>query len=171
MYSPAVPTSLHQSPTGFEATGIVRHLDDQCIGCSYCILKCPYDVPKYNQRLGIVRKCDMCHGRLAVGEAPACVQACPTSAIRIVHVPAAEKVDTSDFLSVAPDPAYTKPTTRYVTNRKFPDVLVAADADNLRPQHAHWPLVVMLTLMPFAIGANVVAAFHLPGISDFKFQI
>ena len=27
-------------------TGIVRHLDDQCIGCSYCILKCPYDVPK-----------------------------------------------------------------------------------------------------------------------------
>ncbi|HKB90561.1 MAG TPA: 4Fe-4S dicluster domain-containing protein, partial [Opitutaceae bacterium] len=40
-------------------TGIVRHLDDQCIGCSYCVLKCPYDVPKYNERLGIVRKCDM----------------------------------------------------------------------------------------------------------------
>ena len=29
-------------------TGIVSHLDDQCIGCSYCILKCPYDVPKFN---------------------------------------------------------------------------------------------------------------------------
>lgn len=67
-------------------TGIVRHLDDQCIGCSYCILKCPYDVPKFNARLGIVRKCDMCHQRLAVGEAPACVQACPTHAIRIVTV-------------------------------------------------------------------------------------
>ncbi|HLP09723.1 MAG TPA: DmsC/YnfH family molybdoenzyme membrane anchor subunit [Opitutaceae bacterium] len=65
-------------------TGIVRHLDDQCIGCSYCILKCPYDVPKFNARLGIVRKCDMCHQRLAVGEAPACAQACPTQAIRIV---------------------------------------------------------------------------------------
>ncbi|HEX2101184.1 MAG TPA: 4Fe-4S dicluster domain-containing protein, partial [Candidatus Synoicihabitans sp.] len=67
-------------------TGIVRHLDDQCIGCSYCILKCPYDVPKYSERLGIVRKCDMCHNRLAAGEAPACVQACPTHAIRIVKV-------------------------------------------------------------------------------------
>ncbi|MFH1497689.1 MAG: DmsC/YnfH family molybdoenzyme membrane anchor subunit [Verrucomicrobiota bacterium] len=67
-------------------TGIVRHLDDQCIGCSYCVLKCPYDVPKYNERLGIVRKCDLCHGRLAEGEAPACVQACPTHAIRIVTV-------------------------------------------------------------------------------------
>ena len=31
-------------------TGIVRHLDDQCIGCSYCILKCPYDVPKYSKK-------------------------------------------------------------------------------------------------------------------------
>jgi Fe-S-cluster-containing dehydrogenase component len=64
-------------------TGIVRHLDDQCIGCQYCVLKCPYDVPKYSKKRGIVRKCDMCQSRLAVGEAPACVQACPNEAIRI----------------------------------------------------------------------------------------
>ena len=55
-------------------TGIVRHLDDQCIGCQYCVFMCPYDVPQYNASKGIVRKCDMCHDRLAVGEAPACVQ-------------------------------------------------------------------------------------------------
>lgn len=71
-------------------TGIVRHLDDQCIGCQYCIMKCPYDVPKYSERLGIVRKCDMCANRLAVGEAPACVQACPNEAIRIAVVDIAE---------------------------------------------------------------------------------
>ncbi len=64
-------------------TGIVRHLDDQCIGCQYCVLKCPYEVPKYSEKRGIVRKCDMCSQRLAVGEAPACVQACPNEAIRI----------------------------------------------------------------------------------------
>ena len=64
-------------------TGIVRHLDDQCIGCQYCILKCPYDVPQYSARRGIVRKCDMCHARLASDEAPACVQACPSAAISI----------------------------------------------------------------------------------------
>src|ERR1041385_2200027 len=47
-------------------TGIVKHLDDQCIGCSYCILKCPYDVPKYSAERGIVRKCDMCSSRLEI---------------------------------------------------------------------------------------------------------
>src|SRR5579863_897739 len=59
-------------------TGIVRHLDDQCIGCHYCVMKCPYDVPKYSVKRGIVRKCDMCSSRLSQGEAPACVQACPS---------------------------------------------------------------------------------------------
>jgi formate dehydrogenase iron-sulfur subunit len=67
-------------------TGIVRHLDDQCIGCQYCVMKCPYEVPQYSERLGIVRKCDMCVDRLAVGEAPACVQACPNEAITITLV-------------------------------------------------------------------------------------
>jgi len=67
-------------------TGIVRHLDDQCIGCQYCVLKCPYDVPKYLPARGIVRKCDMCSQRLLAGEAPACVQACPSEAIRITVV-------------------------------------------------------------------------------------
>src|SRR5689334_8346580 len=94
-------------------TGIVRHLDDQCIGCQYCVLKCPYDVPKYSPRRGIVRKCDMCHGRLAVGEAPACVQACPSEAISIQLVASAEverncAVPGTQMLPGAFESAYTK---------------------------------------------------------------
>jgi Fe-S-cluster-containing dehydrogenase component/DMSO reductase anchor subunit len=142
-------------------TGIVRHLDDQCIGCQYCILKCPYDVPKYNERLGIVRKCDMCHQRLGEGEAPACAQACPTHAIKIIKVPvagigtASSRVDTSAFLPAAPDPSYTQPTTRYVSKRPQPIDARAADAAVLRPQPPHWPLVALLMLMPMAIGCGV----------------
>jgi formate dehydrogenase iron-sulfur subunit len=139
-------------------TGIVRHLDDQCIGCQYCILKCPYDAPKYNARLGIVRKCDMCHSRLAEGEAPACAQACPTHAIRIVTVPAPASAAAGAFLPSAPNPDYTQPTTRYLTSRPLPDNLVAADAASLRPQPPHWPLALMLTLMPMAVGCSIVAA-------------
>jgi formate dehydrogenase iron-sulfur subunit len=142
-------------------TGIVRHLDDQCIGCQYCILKCPYDVPKYNERLGIVRKCDMCHQRLGAGEAPACAQACPTHAITIVKVSVSgaattsPRVDTSHFLAAAPDPSYTQPTTRYVSKRRQPIDTLAADATVLRPQPPHWPLVALLMLMPMAVGCGV----------------
>jgi Fe-S-cluster-containing dehydrogenase component/DMSO reductase anchor subunit len=160
-------------------TGIVRHLDDQCIGCQYCILKCPYDVPKYNERLGIVRKCDMCHSRLAVGEAPACVQACPTQAIKIVTVQThltrsdssvaqhstltSQLVPnphlTAHFLPGAPSPEYTQPTTRYLSSKPLPAEIAAADAATLRPQHPHWPLVFMLTLMPMAVGCFSLAYF------------
>ncbi len=166
-------------------TGIVVHLDDQCIGCSYCVLKCPYDVPKFSERLGIVRKCDMCHNRLAAGEAPACVQACPTEAIRIVTVivtpPQNRKPETGDrkdlhsdisglrspvsgftFLPGAPDPSYTRPTTRYISKRPLPTTITAADAHTLRPQPPHWPLVIMLTLLPLAVGLSVLAAFLPP---------
>jgi len=136
-------------------TGIVRHLDDQCIGCQYCVLKCPYDVPKYNERLGIVRKCDMCHGRLAVGEAPACAQACPTHAIRIVTV-ASESAGT-DFLAAAPSADYTHPTTSYVSRRALPDNAIAADAATLHVQHAHAPLAVMLTFTQLAVGLLATA--------------
>jgi Fe-S-cluster-containing dehydrogenase component/DMSO reductase anchor subunit len=140
-------------------TGIVRHLDDQCIGCQYCILACPYDVPKYNATRGIVRKCDMCSNRLAVGEAPACVQSCPNSAIRITTVSrqaTAENCETGAFLPGAPDPQYTQPTTHYKTNRVFPRNTLPADYYSVQPEHAHWPLVAMLVLTQLSVGAFLI---------------
>jgi formate dehydrogenase iron-sulfur subunit len=137
-------------------TGIVRHLDDQCIGCQYCILKCPYDVPKYSYAKGIVRKCDMCHGRLAVGEAPACVQACPNGAIRIALVSREQIREESEanlFLPGAPEPGYTLPATVYRTKRPLPRNLLPADYYSVAPQHAHLPLVFMLVLTQMSVGA------------------
>ncbi|MES2920283.1 MAG: DmsC/YnfH family molybdoenzyme membrane anchor subunit [Verrucomicrobiota bacterium] len=145
-------------------TGIVRHLDDQCIGCSYCILKCPYDVPKYSKKRGIVRKCDMCHQRLAEGEAPACVQACPTEAIRIIKVPSSRPRYSSMELqpsSLLGDYSITQPTTRYI-GREVPASATAADQTALIPQHAHWPLVLMLMLTQAGIGLILSARGNLP---------
>lgn len=149
-------------------TGIVRHLDDQCIGCQYCVLKCPYDVPKYSERLGIVRKCDMCRGRLSVGEAPACVQACPTQAISIVKVPVGRLngrpiAATSNFLPCAPDPAITRPTTRYVSSKPLPASLRRADAHSISAQCAHTPLVAMLVLTQLGIGLQVASGMAIIG--------
>lgn len=172
----ADPGCLHGCPVlAYEkdpATGVVRHLDDQCIGCQYCILKCPYDVPKYNARLGIVRKCDLCHQRLAVGEAPACAQACPTHAIRIVTVSVAAGIDhpktrrsptaaaaaTAAFLPGAPDPVHTRPTTRYVSRRGLPDNVRPGDSASPLPQPGHAPLVVLLVFVGWAVALQ---ALHL----------
>lgn len=153
-------------------TGIVRHLDDQCIGCQYCVLKCPYDVPKYSERLGIVRKCDMCVGRLREGEAPACVQACPTSAIKIRVVKKEDLTFTvnTTMLPGAFDSSYTRPSTLYRTTKTMPKNTKPADAKALRLEHAHWPLVWMMVLTQmsagmFAVQAALTAAGVLPVLS------
>jgi len=154
-------------------TGIVRHLSDQCIGCSYCVMKCPYEVPKYSAGRGIVRKCDMCHGRLAVGEAPACVQACPTEAIRIALISREEVKtrwrasqsgsDQGTWLPDAPGPQYTLPTTRY-RSIKRDAVLLAADHFTLGPAPAHWPLALMLVLTQAGIGGMGISLLGHRGI-------
>jgi Fe-S-cluster-containing dehydrogenase component/DMSO reductase anchor subunit len=136
-------------------TGIVAHLDDQCIGCSYCTLTCPYEVPVYNHRRGIVRKCDLCTGRLAAGEAPACVQACPNGAIAITVVDTADAVAraTSPLTPGAPPSSITVPTTRYRSAR---DAVASSEAPAaVGPAHDHPPLAVMLVLTQLSIGAFV----------------
>lgn len=151
----ACPVDAYEKDT---VTGIVRHLDDQCFGCQYCTLACPYDVPKFHKGKGIVRKCDMCRDRLAVGEPPACAQACPHGAIsiRIVdkqHV--IEDCEVNNFLPGTPNPDYTLPTTSFKTTRALPRNLLPADYFDVRPEHAHWPLVVMLVLTQLSVGGFV----------------
>jgi len=142
-------------------TGIVRHLDDQCIGCKYCTMMCPYEVPRYSERLGIVRKCDMCHQRLSTGEAPACVQACPNAAIAITVVATRQDTTLSDPDNVsnarlaagAPTSRITSPTTRYTT-KHIESYRVAApqDAGVDQVAESHWPLAAMLVATQLSVG-------------------
>lgn len=160
----ADPGCLSGCPVGAyekEDNGIVRHLDDQCIGCQYCSLKCPYDVPKYDKSLGIVRKCDMCHDRLEEGEAPACVQSCPNGAIKI------RLVETEGIREAAKGGKsmvpgafrsdYTLPSTKFFSRRReLNERMKASDEYDLQPAHAHTPLVWMLMLTQVAVGLSLV---------------
>ena len=119
------------------------------------MLKCPYDVPQVQPAKGIVRKCDMCSDRLAVGEAPACVQACPNEAIRITLVEPRRVRRRRARRTV---PARARPSRsrcrRPTTTRKraVPANLLPADYYRVRPQHAALPLVVMLVLTQLSVG-------------------
>ncbi|MCF6314617.1 MAG: dimethyl sulfoxide reductase anchor subunit [Verrucomicrobiales bacterium] len=133
-------------------TGIVRHLDDQCIGCQYCILTCAYDVPKYNARLGIVRKCDMCQSRLAEGEAPACVQACPNEAIQIKIITRTPPPLQDKMLPGMAASSHSLPTTTYLGSEQLPADTHPAEQYQLTPEHGHSPLAWMLTLTQTSVG-------------------
>jgi len=64
--------------------GPVIYDEPRCMGCRYCMVACPFGVPKYewNKVLPGVRKCDMCVERLSKGQATACADICPTGATK-----------------------------------------------------------------------------------------
>ena len=81
------PTCASVCPVGAlrkTAEGPVTYDAGRCIGCRYCMLACPFSVPKYewDKALPLVRKCDMCAERVAKGEPTACAAACPTGATK-----------------------------------------------------------------------------------------
>ncbi len=56
----------------------------RCIGCRYCMVACPFQVPAYDYDKPIqpeVRKCDFCYDRISQGKLTACAEICPAEAI------------------------------------------------------------------------------------------
>jgi formate dehydrogenase iron-sulfur subunit len=74
--------ALHKTPEG-----PVLYDESRCMGCRYCMVACPYQVPKYEWKSKVprVRKCIMCAPRLKEGKGTACAEACPTGATLFGH--------------------------------------------------------------------------------------
>ena len=83
------PACVSACPVGAlqktEEGPVVWH-GDRCIGCRYCMLACPFDVPTFTWDRGLlegalIRKCQFCVDRLGSGLEPACAKTCPTGAL------------------------------------------------------------------------------------------
>jgi len=63
-------------------SGIVRYNKDACIGCRYCQVACPFNIPKFqwDEAFPQIKKCQLCDHRYAEGNYAACCQYCPTGA-------------------------------------------------------------------------------------------
>ena len=57
---------------------------DKCIGCRYCMVACPFQIPSFDYNKALdpeIRKCDFCFERTKKGQLPACVEICPVEAL------------------------------------------------------------------------------------------
>ncbi|RKX21412.1 MAG: hydrogenase 2 operon protein HybA [Candidatus Zixiibacteriota bacterium] len=65
-------------------SGAVSYDAWKCIGCRYCMVACPFQVPAYEYHDVLtpeVKKCTFCNHRIKEGKMPACVEACPEEAL------------------------------------------------------------------------------------------
>jgi Fe-S-cluster-containing dehydrogenase component len=69
--------AIKQTPDGV----VQSSLKPRCIGCSNCVIACPFGVPKYFARIDQMMKCDLCYDRTSAGKKPMCATVCPSGAL------------------------------------------------------------------------------------------
>ncbi|MFC2103693.1 4Fe-4S dicluster domain-containing protein [Bacteroidota bacterium] len=62
--------------------GAVIYDSDKCLGCRYCMMACPFGIPRYDwdEPIPYVKKCILCYDKIIDGEQPSCTKACPENA-------------------------------------------------------------------------------------------
>ncbi len=67
-----------------DKTGIVYWRGDRCIGCRYCMVACPFEIPKFewDKPFPKIVKCDLCRNTYLKSHGiTACADVCPAGAI------------------------------------------------------------------------------------------
>ena len=65
--------------------GPVIYDSSVCVGCRYCMIACPFEIPAYEYDEPLtprVMKCTMCYDRVKENKLPGCVESCPTGALK-----------------------------------------------------------------------------------------
>jgi anaerobic dimethyl sulfoxide reductase subunit B (iron-sulfur subunit) len=90
--------------------GIVLVDEKKCIGCKYCRWACPYGAPQYDEKKGIMGKCDFCVDYLEQRRNPSCVDSCPMRALDFGELSEMKKKygDASEIFPL-PQARYTQP--------------------------------------------------------------
>ena len=81
---PACASACFVSAFTKTKTGAVTYDSSVCVGCRYCMIACPFEIPTYEYDQVLtprIRKCTMCYPRVIKGQLPGCVEACPMEAL------------------------------------------------------------------------------------------
>ena len=97
--------AMHKDPE----TGLVSVDAAKCVGCGYCHMACPYNVPTVDRAKGHSVKCDGCASRVAEGKNPICVDACPLRALEFGPLEDISAMGEQAAIAPLPEPFYTGP--------------------------------------------------------------
>ena len=81
---PACVSSCFATAFRKNESGAITYYPNLCVGCRYCMLACPFSIPKFewSKAIPVLTKCMMCSSRIENGDAPACVTVCPTNVMK-----------------------------------------------------------------------------------------
>ena len=109
------------------ADGVVQSaLQSRCIGCSNCVLACPFGVPKYLAKIDQMMKCDMCYDRTSAGKRPMCATVCPSGALFFgsrAEIERKRRERTANSFAFGPQVVRTK------VRMMMPEAVAAVDVD------------------------------------------
>jgi Fe-S-cluster-containing dehydrogenase component len=133
---PCVRACPTQATFKIPGNGIIAMDYHRCIGCRFCMAACPYGarsfnwedprpyIKKYNpdfptRMRGVVEKCNFCGERLALGQEPACVEACKGTGAMVfgdLNDPKSEirRLLDKEFTIQRNAPLGTKPSVFYI---------------------------------------------------------
>ncbi len=106
-----------------EDTGAVTYDASRCMGCRYCMMACPFGVPRYSweDTVPLVTKCILCQPRLEQGLPPRCTEACPYDAT--VFGTRAEMItEANRRIAEQPDKYFTPPDEAHPRLYGYDDV-------------------------------------------------
>ncbi len=116
------------------ADGVVQTArKPRCIACNNCVLACPFGVPKMNNEMNLMMKCDMCYDRTSIGLKPMCASVCPSQAL---------------FFGTREEIERLRPRSQAINSFQFGNQLVTTKVNMMIPQQTSLKLV------------NVAASLH-----------
>lgn len=145
--------------------GPVIYNAKRCIGCRFCMVGCPFNVPTYewSKGLPLVTKCDGCYSRIREGLNPACVTACPTA---IDYGPRDEMLKLANerlknFPDLYVDEIYGKDEAGgtnvfYLSSEPYEELGFQMVTDRSLPSHT-WPALRLVPSIFVTVGAGLSA--------------